>query len=115
MGVFTDLFKDVVKTGPENVKKLINALDSLPNDETLMKIAETLEKFSPLIPELQRALQNGTLDKVVANMATMPDKATLNKLVKLAPMMEKIPDKATLNRLLDKADEMKSFIEGMET
>lgn len=114
MGVILDLVKNVAKTGPENVQRLMGALDKLPSDETLIRLAETLDKYEPYFPDLMKVIKGGGLQDLSKVMANVPDAKTLDRLIKLAPMLEKVPDKETLNRLLDRAEELQSLLKTLD-
>lgn len=114
MGAILDLVKDITKSGPENVRKLIGALEHLPKDETLYRLAESLDKYEPYFPDLMKVVKNGGLQDLAKVMANVPDAKTLDRLIKLAPMLEKVPDKETLNRLLDKAEDVQSLLKALD-
>lgn len=114
MGLVADLVKDALKTGPDNVKRLVSALDHLPKDETLLRGIDLLEKLEPHLPALQTAMKNGLITKLEKLTKNVPDKKTLDRLIELAPLLERIPDQATLNKLLDKTEDLKAFIDSLE-
>lgn len=114
MGAILELVKNIAKTGPENVQKLMVALEHLPKDDTLIRLAETLDKYEPYFPDLMKVVNNGGLQDLSKVIANVPDAKTLERLIKLAPMLEKVPDKETLNRLLDKAEDLQKLIKTLD-
>ena len=114
MGTLQDLLRDVVQSGPGNVKKLITIAEKLPSDATLQQLTNTVNSLIPYIPQLERALGDGNLKNIEKLLKRIPDTKTLDRLTDALPLLEKMPDKATLNKLLDKADSLKGFLESLE-
>jgi len=109
-----ELLQDLVQTGPDNVKKLVQLAEKLPSDATLQKLDGTLNKLIPYIPRLERILGDGNVKNLERLVSQLPDKSTLDRLAKALPMLEKMPDKETLTKLLDKADSLKGFLDSLE-
>ena len=109
-----ELAQDIAKTGPSNVKKLMEVVEHLPTDSTLRQLSITLNKLIPFIPQLEKVLGNGNIKNLERLVKKIPDAKTLDRLSNALPMLEKLPDKQTLNQLLDKADSLKSFLDSLE-
>ena len=108
------LLTDIAKTGPSNVKKLMEVAEKLPSDSTLQQLNTTINNLIPFIPQLERILGDGNIKNMERLMKKMPDAKTLDRLSNALPMLEKLPDKQTLNRLLEKADSLKGFLDSIE-
>jgi len=109
-----DLLQDIAKTGPTNVKKLIDVAEHLPTDSTLQKLNTTVNSLIPYIPRLEKILGDSNLKNMERLLKKMPDAKTLDRLSNALPMLEKLPDKQTLNQLLDRADSLKGFLNSLE-
>ena len=109
-----ELLQDLVKTGPENIKKLIEVAEKLPSDSTLKSLNATLNSLIPYIPQLERILGDGNIKNLERLLKKAPDTKTLDKLANALPMLEKMPDKQTLNLLLLKADSLQGFLNSLE-
>jgi len=114
MSVLQDLLSDFVKTGPNNIKKLMALAEKLPSDSTLQQLNATLSALIPYIPQLERILGDGNIKNMERLLKKIPDDKTLNRLANALPMLEKLPDKETLNQLLTKADSLQSFLDSLE-
>lgn len=117
MSLFRDLLADVIKSGPENVKRVVEVLDKMPSDKTLNRLLNTMDTLSsylPILESLGKVLGDGSLAKIESLVKNCPDKATLDRLMGLAPMLEKVPDKVTLNRLLDKAESLEGLLKSLD-
>lgn len=114
MGTWQDLLKDLVQTGPNNVKKLMTLAEKLPSDATLQQLNVTINNLIPCIPQLERILGDGNIKNLERLLKKMPDSKTLDRLANTLPMLEKMPDKAMLNKLLDKADSLTGFLDSLE-
>ena len=108
------LLQDIAKTGPDNVKRLMEVAEHLPHDSTLQDLNTTLNNLIPFIPQLEKVLGNGNIKNLERLVKKIPDAKTLDRLSNALPMLEKLPDKQTLNQLLDKADSLKSFLDSLE-
>ena len=108
------LLQDIAKTGPDNVKRLMEVAEHLPHDSTLRDLNTTINNLIPFIPQLERVLGNGNIKNLERLVKKIPDAKTLDRLSNALPMLEKLPDKQTLNQLLDKADSLKSFLDSLE-
>ena len=109
-----ELLQDIAKTGPDNVKKLMEVAEHLPHDSTLRDLNTTINNLIPYIPRLERILGDSNIQNMERLLKKMPDSRTLDRLSNALPMLEKLPDKQTLNQLLDKADSLKSFLDSLE-
>jgi len=114
MGTLQELFKDIVKTGPDNVKKLMEVAQKLPSDSTLQQLNTTINKLIPYIPQLEKVLGDGNIKNMERLLKKMPDTKTLDRLSQALPMLEKMPDREMLNKLLDKADSLKDLLDSLE-
>jgi len=108
------LLQDIAKTGPSNVKRLIEVAEHLPTDSTLQRFDTTINNLIPYIPRLEGILGDSNLKNMERLLKKMPDAKTLDRLSKALPMLEKLPDKRTLNQLLAKADSLKEFMDSLE-
>jgi len=109
-----ELLRDLMHSGPENVRKLMSLLEKLPSDYTLQGLSTTVNNLIPYIPQLERMLGSGNISNLERIMNKIPDNRTLEKLANALPMLEKMPDQATLNKLLEKADSLKGFLDTLE-
>jgi len=109
-----DLLQDIAKTGPTNVKKLMDVAEHLPTDSTLQKLNTTVNDLIPYIPRLEKILGDSNIKNMERLLKKMPDAKTLDRLSNALPMLEKLPDKQTLNQLLDKADSLKGLLDSLE-
>ena len=109
-----ELLTDIAKTGPSNIKKLMDVAEHLPSDSTLQQLNTTINNLIPFIPQLERILGDGNIRNMERLMKKMPDAKTLDRLSNALPMLEKLPDKQTLNQLLEKADSLKGFLDSIE-
>ena len=109
-----ELLTDIAKTGPSNIKKLMDVAERLPSDSTLQQLNTTINNLIPFIPQLERILGDGNIRNMERLMKKMPDAKTLDRLSNALPMLEKLPDKQTLNQLLEKADSLKGFLDSIE-
>jgi len=109
-----DLLQDISKTGPSNIKKLMDIAERLPSDSTLQQLNTTINNLIPFIPQLERVLGDGNIKNLERLVKKMPDAKTLDRLSNALPMLEKLPDKQTLNQLLTKADSLKEFLDSVE-
>ena len=114
MGLLQQVVKDLAKTGPDNLKKLLALAEQLPSDNTLRELTSTLNKVIPYIPQVQALLGDGRLSSLDGVLSKVPDQATLEKLSKYLPYLEKIPNEATLQRLLEQAESLKKIIDVLE-
>lgn len=114
MAGLQELLRDLIKTGPSNVKKLMSLVEKLPSDSTLQGLNTTLNNLIPYIPQLERILGDGNIKNMEKLLKKVPDSATLDRLARALPMLEKLPDKETLSQLLDKADSLQSFLDSLE-
>ena len=114
MSTIQDLLKDLVTTGPSNIKKLMMILEKLPSDSTLQQLNITMNNLIPYIPQLERLLGDGNIKNMEKLLKKMPDSKTLDRLANALPMLEKLPDKKTLKELLDKADSLQGFLDSLE-
>ena len=109
-----ELLKDLVKTGPENAKKLMAIAERLPSDDTLQQLNVTIRDLIPYIPQLERVLGDGNIRNMEGLLKRIPDSKTLNRLASALPMLEKLPDGKTLNDLLAKAESLQGFLNSLE-
>ena len=109
-----ELITDIAKTGPSNIKKLMEVAEHLPSDSTLQQLCSTMDKLIPLIPQLEKILGDGNIKNMERLLKKVPDAKTLDRLSNALPMLEKLPDKQTLNQLLEKADSLKGFLDTLE-
>ena len=109
-----DLLTDVAKTGPSNIKKLMDVAERLPSDSTLQQLNTTINNLIPYIPQLERILGDGNIKNLERLMKKVPDSKTLDRLSNALPMLERLPDKQTLNQLLTKADSLQHFLDSVE-
>jgi len=114
MGALQELLSDLVKTGPNNIKKLMALAEKLPSDSTLQQLNVTLNNLVPYIPQLERLLGDGNIKNMERLLKKVPDAKTLDRLANALPMLEKLPDKETLNKLLTKADSLQGFLDTLE-
>lgn len=114
MTTIQELIKDLVKTGPDNVKRLVAMAEKLPSDDTLRQLNTTLSSLIPYIPQLERVLGDGNIKSMERLLKKIPDTKTLNRLADALPVLEKLPDKQTLNSLLAKADSLQGFLDSFE-
>lgn len=114
MSILGDLLKDVLKTGPDNIKKLVNLADKLPSDSTILQLVDTVNRLIPYIPQLEKMIGGNGLSNIEGIMANIPDSKTLNKLADALPMLKNLPDSKTLNALLSQADNLKGFLNSLE-
>lgn len=121
MAGFRDLIADVIKSGPENVKAIIGALDKLPKEETLLQLVDALDKFYPYMPLLEKAIESKDLDKLVALAQKLPGKKTLEDIIALAQKLEphmdkldKLPEGKTLDKLLENLEPLIQVLNNME-
>jgi len=114
MASLKELLRDVINTGPENVKKVLEVIENLPSDTTLQQLTTSLNTLIPYIPQLERVLGDGNIKNIERLVKKLPDSATLDRLSKALPMLEKMPDKATLNKLIEKAESLKDFLDEVE-
>lgn len=114
MGKLQELIADVVKTGPHNVKRLMDFAEKLPSDRTLQQFNVTLNNLIPHIDQLERIIGDGNIKNLDRLVKKVPDQKTLDRLVKALSSLEKLPDQKTLKELLDKADNFQSFINSLE-
>ena len=111
---FKELLKDLMTTGPSNVKRLIEVAEKLPTDSTIQHLASTIDRAIPMIPTLERIMGDGNLKNLDRLMKRIPDSKTLDRLANSLPLLERMPDKATLNKLMEKADSLKGFLDSIE-
>jgi len=109
-----ELLKDILQTGPTNIKKLIEVAERLPSDSTLLQLNTTINTLIPYIPQLEKILGDGNIKNMERLMKKMPDTKTLDRLCNALPMLENMPDKETLNKLISKADSLKGFLDSFE-
>ena len=109
-----ELLTDIAKTGPSNIKKLMDVAEHLPSDSTLQQLNTTINNLIPFIPQLERILGDGNIRNMERLMKKMPDAKTLDRLSNALPMLERLPDKQTLNKLLEKADSLGKFLDSVE-
>jgi len=114
MSILQNLFRDIIKTGPDNAKRLMALIENLPSDSTLQGLNTTLNNLIPYIPQLERILGDGNIRNMERLLKKVPDAKTLNRLADSLPMLEKLPDAKTLNELLVKADSLQGFLESLE-
>ena len=114
MGNLQDLLGDLVRTGPDNVRKLMDLVEKFPSDDTLKQLNNTLSSLIPYIPQLEKLLGDGNIKNMERLLKKVPDAKTLNRLADSLPMLEKLPDKKTLNELLSKADSLQGFLDSIE-
>ena len=114
MGLFQDLMKDLMHSGPENFKKLLDVAERLPAEETLLKLASSLDRWYPYLPLLEKLSGDGSLSGLERALARIPSASTLDKLSSTLPLLEKLPDERTINKFLEKADGLQKFIESLE-
>lgn len=114
MTKWQDLLKDILQTGPANVKRLMEVAEKMPSDATLQKLNTTANKLIPHIPQLERILGDGNIRNLERLLSSMPDTKTLDRLANALPMLERLPDKKTLNDLLSKADSLKGLLDSLE-
>ena len=108
------LLQDIAKTGPTNVRKLLDVAEHLPTDSTLQKLDTTVNNLIPYIPRLEKILGDSNIKNMERLLKKMPDAKTLDRLSNALPMLEKLPDKQALNQLLDRADSLKGFLNSLE-
>ena len=108
------LLQDIAKTGPSNIKKLMDVAEHLPSDSTLQQLSTTINNVIPYIPQLEKILGDGNIKNMERLLKKIPDAKTLDRLSNALPMLEKLPDKQTLNQLLKKADSLKGFLDTLE-
>ena len=108
------LLQDIAKTGPSNIKRLMEVAEHLPTDSTLQRLDTTINNLIPYIPRLERILGDSNLKNMEKLLKKMPDAKTLDRLSSTLPMLEKLPDKRTLNQLLAKADSLGEFLDSLE-
>ena len=109
-----ELLTDIAKTGPSNIKKLMDVAEHLPSDSTLQQLSTTIDKLIPFIPQLEKILGDGNIRNMERLLKKVPDAKTLDRLSNALPMLEKLPDKQTLTRLLDKAGSLEKFLDSLE-
>jgi len=109
-----ELLRDMAKTGPENVKKLMEVVEHLPTDSTLRGFNTTINSLISYIPRLEKILGDSNLKNMERLLRKMPDARTLDRLSNALPMLEKLPDEQILNQLLDRADSLKGFLDSLE-
>ena len=114
MSGWKELLQDLVKTGPDNIKKLIEVADKLPSDTTLQSLNTTINALIPYIPQLEKILGDSNIKNLERLVKKMPDNETLGRLSKALPYLENMPDKATLKQLIEKADSLKGFLDELE-
>lgn len=117
MSTWRDLLAGIIKTGPENVKRVVEVLDKMPSDTTLNRLIDTVDKLSPYLPILEsfgKVVGGDSLARIESLAKNCPDKSTLDRLVAAIPILEKIPDRATLTRLLDKADSLEGLMKSLD-
>ena len=114
MSILQDLLKDLVKTGPSNVVKLMELAEKLPSESTLKQLNDTVNRLIPYIPQLEKILGDGNIKNMEILLTKIPDSRTLNRLADSLPMLEKLPDQKTLNELLSKMDSLKGFLDNLE-
>ena len=114
MSNWQEAIKDLVHTGPSNVKRFLEVLEKMPSDSTLNKLAGTLNNLIPMIPRLENLLGNGNIKNLERLLKRVPDSKTVDRLCNAIPMLERIPDKETINRMLEKADSLKGFLDSLE-
>ena len=112
--VLKELLQEVCRTGPTNIKKLMELAERLPSDSTLQQLNTTVNNLIPYIPQLERILGEGNIKNLSKLMKNIPDSATIDRLSRALPLLEKMPDKATLNKLIDKADSLQGFLDSLE-
>jgi len=108
------LLQDIAKTGPNNVKKLMEVAEHLPTDSTLQQLNTTINNLIPYIPQLEKVLGDGNIKNMERLVKKMPDAKTLDRLSRALPMLEKLPDKEALNQLLTKAESLQGFLDSIE-
>ena len=109
-----DLLKDLMSTGPTNMKRLLDVAEKMPSGETLDKLNSTLNSLIPYIPQLEKILGDGNVANLERLVGRLPDAETLNRLAAALPMLEKLPDKETLLKMLEKADSLEKFLKAIE-
>jgi len=114
MGALQDLLKDVVQSGPSNIKKFLELAEKLPSDSTLQQLNTTINSLVPFIPQLEKLLGDGNIKNMERLLKKVPDAKTLDRLASALPMLEKLPDNETLNKLLSKANSLESFLSALE-
>lgn len=114
MGGLQELLKDIVQSGPTNVKKFMTLAEKLPSDATLQQLNTTINNLIPYIPQLERVFGDGNIKNMERLLKRIPDTKTLDRLADTLPMLEKMPDKTMLNKLLDKADSLSDFLNSLE-
>ena len=114
MGVIADLLKDMVHSGPGNVKKLMELAEKLPSDTTLQHLSTTIDNLIPHIPQLEKILGDGNIKSMERLLKKIPDTKSIDRLAAALPMLEKLPDQKTLSELLDKASSLQGFLDNLE-
>jgi len=109
-----ELLKDIIQSGPSNIKRALLVAERLPTDETLKSFSKTLDNLIPHIPELEKILGDGNMKSMERLLKQVPDAKTLDRLSKALPVLERVPDKETLNKLLDKAESLRGFLDKLE-
>jgi len=114
MSLMKDLLTSFAKSGPENIKKMLEIGEKLPSDSTLLQLIAAFDRMYPYLPMIQKAMNNGGMEGLKTVADKIPDKETLEKLMKFAPYLEKLPDTETLKQLLAKADTLESLIKKID-
>ena len=114
MGTLQELLKDVVQSGPGNIKRFMSIAEKLPSDSTLQQLNTTINSLIPHIPQLESILGDGNIKNMERLLKKIPDSKTLDRLASALPMLERLPDKETLGRLLNKADSLQGLLDSLE-
>jgi len=114
MGRLQELLEDFVKTGPTNVKRLLELAERLPSDDTLRRLSSNLASLIPYIPQLERILNSDGTVGLKEIAAKIPDEATLKQLALALPALEHLPSEEVLKELLEKFGSLQGLIDALD-
>ena len=110
-----ELILGATQSGSDTFKRLADVVDKMPTDATLKEINITVSRLIPYIPQLEKMLGDGNLDKLTRIMEKVPNSYELDKLSRALMMLDRIPDKATLEKLLNKVDALENLLNTLDS